>query len=405
MLLNVAFIRLSSMFFLLPMLLSHCFAQDTVKSKQQPIDREHVVRFATFNIAFHDSKAAGVAKKLAGGKWGQGKQVAELIQMIRPDVLLLNEFDYQSDNAGVESFLEEYLAVGQNGPEPMEYPHVFTATVNTGIDSGFDLNEDRRTGTADDALGYGRHPGQYGMVVLSKYPFDLEQARTFQKFLWKDMPGALLPVDAASRQSYYRPKVLDIFRLSSKSHWDLPIQVGNRVVHLLASHPTPPVFDGEEDRNGCRNHDEIRLWLDYVNGDADYLYDDQGVKGGLQSNKSFVIAGDLNADPFDGDSRPNAIEQLLESPLVQSDVVPESTGGKHWADQQGGVNAKHAGNPLHDTGDFSDQNVGNMRIDYVLPSRDLNVVASGVLWPKPGEPGVEAVTASDHRMVWIDIEK
>ena len=378
----------------------------------KPVDqdgKQDFVRFATFNIAFQDPKAGGVAKNLAGGNWSQAKQVAELIQMIRPDVLLLNEFDYQADNAGVNSFLKEYLAVAQNGNRPIEYPHVFTAEVNTGIGSGFDLNEDRRTGTANDALGYGRHPGQYGMVVLSNREFDRDRVRTFQKFLWKDMPGARLPIDKASEQSYYRPQVLEIFRLSSKSHWDLPIQVGDRVVHFLVSHPTPPVFDGLEDRNGRRNHDEIRLWSDYVNGQADYLYDDRGVKGGLPSgaafSAAFIVAGDLNADPHDGDSLDKAIMQLLENRMVQSGFVPESTGGGYWAEQQGGMNARHTGNPLHDTGDFPDENVGNMRTDYLIPSHNLKVIDGGVVWPRPGEPGAEAVTASDHRMVWVDVEK
>ena len=55
-----------------------------------------------------------------------------------------------------------------------------------------------------------------------------------------------------------------MFRLSSKSHWDVPIRIGRETVHFLVSHPTPPVFDGPEDRNGTRNHDEIRFWADYV---------------------------------------------------------------------------------------------------------------------------------------------
>ena len=57
---------------------------------------------------------------------------------------------------------------------------------------------------------------------------------------------------------------LEVVRLSSKSHWDVPVKVGGHTVHVLASHPTPPTFDGEEDRNGRRNHDEIRFWADYV---------------------------------------------------------------------------------------------------------------------------------------------
>ncbi len=106
------------------------------------------------------------------------------------------------------------------------------------------------------------------MVVLSRYPIDTRRARTFQDFLWKDMPGALLPDDPATAApaDWYSPDELADVRLSSKSHWDLPIRIGRRTVHFLVSHPTPPTFDGPEDRNGTRNHDEIRFWADYVAG-------------------------------------------------------------------------------------------------------------------------------------------
>jgi hypothetical protein len=72
------------------------------------------------------------------------------------------------------------------------------------------------------------------------------------------MPGALIP------PGWFTPAELAAVRLSSKSHWDLPIEIGRRTVHFLVSHPTPPTFDGPEDRNGRRNHDEIRLWADYI---------------------------------------------------------------------------------------------------------------------------------------------
>ena len=71
------------------------------------------------------------------------------------------------------------------------------------------------------------------------------------------------------------------------------------------------MFDGAEDRNGTRNHDEIRFWADYVE-DASYIYDDAGVYGGLGGGARFVIAGDQNSDPLDGDSIPGAIQQLLD---------------------------------------------------------------------------------------------
>ena len=57
-----------------------------------------------------------------------------------------------------------------------------------------------------------------------------------------------------------------VLRLSCKIHWDVPVQIGSETVHFLVSHPTPPAFDGPEDRNGRRNHDEIRFWADYIPG-------------------------------------------------------------------------------------------------------------------------------------------
>ena len=69
------------------------------------------------------------------------------------------------------------------------------------------------------------------------------------------------------------------------------------------------------------------------------------------------------------------------------------------------VNLSQTGNPAFDTGDFNDVNVGNLRIDYCLPSKTLEIKQSGVFWPKPGQPGADSVTATDHRMVWVDIAK
>lgn len=124
--------------------------------------------------------------------------------------------------------------------------------------SGLDLNGDGRLGTGDDAWGFGLFPGQYGMVVYSALPIDRSAVRTFQHQLWSQMPDSLLPWDHYGREIGQR------LRLSSKSHWDIPVRAGRDTIHVLASHPTPPSFDGPEDRKGRRNHDEIRFWADCI---------------------------------------------------------------------------------------------------------------------------------------------
>ena len=203
---------------------------------------------------------------------------------------------------------------------------------------------------------------------------------------------------------YYDPDELDVFRLSSKNHVDLPVNVDGTTIHFLVSHPTPPVFDGPEDRNGTRNHDEIRFWADYVSGDGsgDYVYDDDGGTGGLPSGALFVMAGDQNADPFDGDSTGDAALQLTDNPRFNHSLVPASLGGPEQAFLQGLDNAAHLGDPAFDTSDFGEP-PGNLRVDYVLPSADLAIVDGAVFWPLTSDPLFGLVSASDHRLVWIDI--
>lgn len=368
------------------------------------------VRFATFNASLNRAVEGELVADLSTPDDPQARNVAETIQRVDPDVVLINEFDHAPE--AVDLFRDNYLEVSQNGAAPVEFPYAFIAPSNTGVPSGFDLNNNGQVGGGDDAFGFGLFPGQYGMVVYSKHPIDTAGVRTFQHFLWKDMPGALLPDDPATAApaDWYSPDEQAVLRLSSKSHWDLPIEIGGRTVHFLVSHPTPPTFDGAEDRNGTRNHDEIRFWADYVSGPArsSYVYDDAGTRGGLRPGSSFVIAGDQNADPEDGDSVDDAILQLLDHPAVNSRLAPSSAGAPEAAALQGGANTTQTGDPAFDTADFADGAPGNLRVDYVLPSRRLKVLGGGVFWPVTTDPlhrltGSFPFPTSDHRLVWLDV--
>ena len=372
--------------------------------RAEPADQIPRVRFATFNASLNRRSAGELIRDLKTRDNQQARRIAEIIQRIRPHVILINEFDYDPMGLAARLFDENYLSVSQHGQAPVKYRYRYTGPMNTGVPSGLDLNRDGKTDGPADAYGFGWFPGQYGMVVYSMYPIKIKRIRTFQRFLWKDMPDAMLPVDPKSGRSYYKPNELKAFRLSSKSHWDLPIVVGQTTIHFLVAHPTPPVFDGAEDRNGRRNYDEIRLLADYVDPKrSGYIYDDRGVRGGLPAGANFVIAGDMNSDPFDGDSTCGAINQLLKHALANSDVIPSSQGGPQQSRLQGGINRRHKGNPAHDTSDFSDDRVGNLRLDYVIPSQTLTAVDSGVFWPRVAAVGAKLVEASDHRLVWIDV--
>jgi 3-phytase len=232
------------------------------------------------------------------------------------------------------------------------------------------------------------------MGLFSKYPIDTVHIRTFQKFLWKDLTGHHIPSD------FYDDAVVELLRLSSKSHWDVPVLIRESKVHLLICHPTPPVFDGEEDRNGRRNFDEIKFWVQYLADDS-FIYDDQNKFGGFTLADPFIITGDLNAS-LTSDSRYDgmvAIEQLIKHPKIKD--------SEKWLISNGGWAGRSAGPP-----DYWERTTAQFgrdfrtRIDYLLVSKDIDVTKGGVFWPSESENSEGnrlAQEASDHRLIWLDI--
>jgi hypothetical protein len=306
------------------------------------------VRFATFNASLNrdasgqllsdlaNPLAAGGVSTTVANRIQQAHNVAEIAQRVNADVLLVNEFDFDLNGTptassvatglgyssnGAKLFQDNFLSAGHGNAvrgltSGIEYAYRYTPNTNTGLASGFDLNNNGVIAGGDDAFGFGNYGGQYGFTIYSKY--EIVGVRSFQNFLWKDMPGNLLTNDpsagADNLSTFYSADEINALRLSSKNHVDVTVRINGQDVHFLTAHPTPPTFDGAEDRNGKRNHDEIRFWADYIKGAA-YIQDDQGVSGGLAAGAKFVIAGDYNADPRDGDSFQGAINQLLTTRL------------------------------------------------------------------------------------------
>mgnify|MGYP001062979101 CR=1 FL=1 len=377
----------------------------------QPLDlskADGTIRIATYNVSLNRREPGALAAELAAGAHPQIDQVVAVLRQVRPDVLLLNEVDYDDSGAvlaAIKALLAADGADAANDAGGIAYPHHFLAPSNTGIASGLDLDRDGQVEGPGDAWGFGFFPGQYGMAVLSRFPIDQDAARTFQSFRWADLPNHRIPLD------YYGAEIAAALRLSSKSHWDLPVTLpGGEVLHVLASHPTPPVFDGPEDRNGRRNADEVMFWLHYIEGAGPWLGDDQGRAGGLNAGAHFAIMGDLNLDPNDGDGIKAVGNALVSHPLLQ-DPMPAAVGGAAAAMAQGGKNPAHSGDPRHDTADFADIQdwaPGNLRVDYVLPSQTLTVTGAGVFWPAPDEANAALLLAgdqpaSDHHAVWVDV--
>ena len=67
------------------------------------------VRFATFNASLNRNVAGQALAQLSVPGNAQADAVAEIIQRVRPEVLLVNEFDFEPNNALAEAFQDNYL--------------------------------------------------------------------------------------------------------------------------------------------------------------------------------------------------------------------------------------------------------------------------------------------------------
>ncbi|TAG31427.1 MAG: endonuclease/exonuclease/phosphatase family protein [Rhodobacterales bacterium] len=329
------------------------------------------LRIATWNVGLDRTGPGLLVQDLTKPDAPQLDAVVAVMVALDADVILLTAVDYDRGGVALGLLADRLAAAGA------PYPHRFAFRPNTGLQTGFDVDGNGRLGDPRDAQGFGLFSGQGGMAILSRWPIDEAAARDFSGFLWADLPGALLPKGDD-------PGLMAVQRLATTGFWDVPVLTDAGPLHLLAWHATPPVFDGPEDRNGKRNHDEAAFWRLFLDGALPMP----------PPEAPFVLLGDGNLDPADGDGLRDGISALLAHPALQ-DVAPRGTHGR--------VETAQAGDPALDTVLYDD--LGGLRLDYVLPSRVLTVTGSGVLWPGPNAPlAAELAAASRHFPVWVDID-
>lgn len=287
------------------------------------------------------------------GEDAQIEAVLAQIALAAPDVIALQGIDYDLELRALTALRDRLAELGQS------YAHDFAAPPNAGRMTDRDLDGDGEMGGAGDAQGYGRFFGQGSMALLSKYPVLQAEVEDYSGFLWRGLPGALLPeVDGAPFPSL---EAQVIQRLPAHGAWVVPVQHPSfGRVSVMVYHASPPVFDGPEDRNGKRSHDETLFWLHLLDG-----------RLGVRPAGPFVLLGDANLDPARGDGRRAAMQRLLAHPALQDPLPGQAT--------------------------VSFRNTGPLRVDYVLPSSDWTVVGAKV---QPVDPN-----ASRHSLVWVDLTR
>ncbi|TNJ47498.1 endonuclease/exonuclease/phosphatase family protein [Phaeobacter sp. B1627] len=326
--------------------------------------RADVIRVATFNT---EASRKGPGLLLRDLRKGQDPQLAAIIATIvagNADILAVQSLDWDRELSALGALRDQLSDAG------LTYPYGFALRPNAGVPSGLDLDGDGRLGEPEDAWGWGRFTGQAGIALLSKYPIHQERALDLTNLRWKDIPDHRMPL-TDDGSPFPSADVATELRLSSTNHWAVPVALPDSPpLWVLSFHAAPPVFDGPEDRNGRRNADEIQLWLHLLDGSLDGSL---GVGPASTIAAPFVILGDANNDPDRGEGHKDALHSLLSDPRLQDPIAADAEGPHTvvW------------------------ERTGPMRVDYVLPSAGLDIVASGILRSK----------GSRHGLVWVDFRQ
>jgi len=320
-----------------------------------PLAAQERLRVATYNVGL-GRNGPGLLLKDIQDRDSDILALAEIITNVNPDILLITGFDNDYQLRALKGF---------NALEGLGYPHIFAPLGNAGLQSGLDINGNGRQRDWNDAWGFGRFEGSEGMALLSRFP--IQSSHSFDTLLWKDFGPAPRAPDGTEFFAHW-----PVLRLASHSLWDVELTLPNGPLHILAAHPTPPVFDGEEDANGLRNAAEVTFLKRYLSGEP--FTDDHGVMAALPRTPVILLA-DLNADPIRGESLKAALQRLLAHPRLQSVPTLETV---EW------------------------ETTGQLQVDYVLPDRAMKMLGFGVFWPEA--PALLDTAQTRHRLIWVDFE-
>lgn len=306
--------------------------------------RAETIRVGTWNSDF-SRKGPGllIAELLEGSEeldaWGQAIKALELDYFVLVDV----DQDYESWSAKLLAELAGFENYAQ-GPS------------NRGVPTGFDLNRDGYFDEQDNQ-GFGGFVGQHGVVILSQSAPLGDQS--FNNLLLKDFSE----MPKLRDEPFYEPEAWDGLKFSPTGLWDFDFGE----FHLLPSYANTPAFDGPEARNVLRNAAEINWWRRYTSGEE--FNNDRGEETKL--TKPFVLIGTLNLDPERGKGEREAIRELLASPHLRPVEFDD-----------------------RNTVDWSEQGLGEMRVDYILPSCHFQQTQSGMVDMN-----------STHKLIWAELER
>jgi len=339
------------------------------------------IRFGQYNIRELTTRA------LLDPNDEKARAAASIIRAHAPDILSIDEIQYDYPDTpdpglpgtglNARRFADTFLA-------DLGYRYDWMTPGNAGVRSGFEAPY--------ETIGFARFPGEYGTALLSRFPIRAAEAVSFRRFLWRDLPENRLADLNESLRARGKPPVPDGFPLFDKDVSDVPVEIDGRMIHVIVAHTAPPVY---ERHNVARNADHLRFLDTFVAGRPL-----PGIRP-LDPEAPFVLIGDLNCDPEDGEGDAEAIRRLIENPRILA-FFPEGSGSR-------GANPRRntflaGGGVPNPPLDF---NVLQLQLDYILPSKHFANPRGLVHWPdvrSQKDALMVARRASDHFFLMVEVE-
>ena len=217
----------------------------------------------------------------------QAALIAETIQRVNPDILLINEFDFYPDGEAADCSGTTTSRCRTTALRAWSTPTTFVAPSNTGMPSGFDLNNNgarpgwvrrrrlrlRRSSRASSAWSSQQVPHRVRRRAhLPALPLEGHAGRVAAR-----RPGH------GGADDWYSPAELDVFRLSSKSPLGRPDrdrQQDRALPGLATRRPRSSTGPRTATGRATTTRSGSGPTTSPV-GTASYIYDDAGRTGGL----------------------------------------------------------------------------------------------------------------------------
>lgn len=365
----------------------------------------------TLKIVHYNIKELDSTKIRDGlkGKNTQLKAATNIVKSLSPDILSINEMQYDLPNIPNKKYQTE----GQN-PEflakifGIDFKSTAFYPANTGTNSKPKNGEYILHPTAEDRAHYadlvnfGLFPGQYSMAGIFKYP--IKRIKNYSQLPWKSFNRNLDLSKYTDGNGNPLPKNMSLF---DKNFIDVTLDVDGKNVHVILFHTVPAFgFGNKKTPNFERNKDQIKFLSWYLTAEKTE-YGITPIK-----DKTFIAMGDWNVDPASKNPGALPLKKLLDqfTPFIKERVITyrgQNFKPNGWTAQldyilfSKDIKIKNAG--VYDPpSKFQDLGCGD--INTKVPNDMILVKTEKDCKALVSKDYHELLTASDHLPLWAEIE-